>query len=231
MASDSVFATHLTWARNITSAGAARDDAQAQAALDNAQAQAVLAWNALSAPNKAAFRRQIEHRNEAWALMVEARIYLRSQHNDQDYGWNSKWVPILQKEATDPTLQIMTDLEITQLNAFRLVLDSYIFAMQVLHMTLVNLLPTYTQFGMQNMFNGPLNAELAQVVAAVGPGAQTNLLWIKRVCALPRFRTRLAAANLVWVAAVGFDQDSGKALDKLWLMLAFDNQGRVQDVS
>ena len=229
MTTDTVFDNHLKWARDRTFAGTARD---------NAQAEAVSAWSTISAPDKADFRSRIESVNEARALEIEARTYLKNRDltgtDLTNFNWatQGQWLPLLNKTPAN-----MSDTEIMQLDSLRRVLAAYISAAQCYKTTLEQLLPLYTQFSMQNAFDGPTNAEIARLAAtlALAPAVsqRTNLTLLETICDLPEVRVKLQQANrdVVWIPGVNLFENNGKNLDKLWIYLAFNNDGKVVDVS
>ena len=188
-------------------------------------------FSALSAADQGAFRQQMDAMHQAQDLYNQSRTIWTNQED-----WATKWAPILAKTALT-----MTAAEVNALEAHRRVLHAFTFSAKTYHATLQQLLPTYAQHELEDVFYPQANTDL-QATLNVTTTHDANYRLLVNMCSSPAFIGRLtgvtAAGGLtkwedgldgkrIWVQA---DQLARRGKE-IWVWLALDARGNVVDVS
>lgn len=188
-------------------------------------------FDGLSVADQTTFRQQMVAMHQAQDLYNQSRTIWTNQE-----GWATKWAPILAKTALT-----MTAAEVNALEAHRRVLLAFTFSARTYHATLQQLLPTYAQHGLENVFYSQADIDL-QATLNVTTTHDANYRLLVNMCSSPDFLGRLTGATAaggltkwedgldgkrIWVQA---DQLTRRGKE-IWVWLALDARGNVVDVS
>ncbi|KAM3416438.1 hypothetical protein BST61_g8033 [Cercospora zeina] len=195
-------------------------------------AEAEQVWaNSITPQDRTEFAKRIGRANEALNYTADAATIGENMERNGD--WTTKWSNMLAWPVED-----LTEEQINELQAFSRVQESYIFCLQTLCQTYVDLAEGYIKYRMEHIFKRIWD-DYAMYKAYCDLWAP-RILWLKNYCAKPEFQARVAASRHWQSNSVFVEEDGGKIWtqarnlaptkdNKLWLWVAFDQAGKLVD--